>query len=132
MADITKEDVIEFIANMSVLELSELVKELEDKILALSRAQQMVGRIQTRARNAMHKGENADIKEYLVAQQKVREERAATAAEFIKHNVNPQDLAQRISGKSQLDSALGQRKAVPGSTRPDPRMPVRGTRQAGS
>ncbi|MDL1968090.1 MAG: 50S ribosomal protein L7/L12 [Deltaproteobacteria bacterium] len=31
MADITKEDVIEFIANMSVLELSELVKELEKK-----------------------------------------------------------------------------------------------------
>ncbi|WP_207692528.1 50S ribosomal protein L7/L12 [Desulfonema limicola] len=27
----TKDDVIEFIANMSVLELSELVKELEDK-----------------------------------------------------------------------------------------------------
>jgi len=31
MADITKDDVIEFIANMSVLELSELVKEFEDK-----------------------------------------------------------------------------------------------------
>jgi large subunit ribosomal protein L7/L12 len=31
MANVTKEDVIEFIANMSVLELSELVKELEDK-----------------------------------------------------------------------------------------------------
>jgi large subunit ribosomal protein L7/L12 len=31
MADITKEQVIEFIENMSVLELSELVKELEDK-----------------------------------------------------------------------------------------------------
>ncbi len=31
MADITKEDVIDFIANMSVLELSELIKELEDK-----------------------------------------------------------------------------------------------------
>ncbi|MCG8470460.1 MAG: 50S ribosomal protein L7/L12 [Desulfobacterales bacterium] len=31
MADITREDVIEFIANMTVLELSELVKELEDK-----------------------------------------------------------------------------------------------------
>ena len=30
-AEITKEDVIEFIANMSVLELSELVKEMEDK-----------------------------------------------------------------------------------------------------
>jgi large subunit ribosomal protein L7/L12 len=31
MADITKADVIEFIANMSVLDLSELVKELEEK-----------------------------------------------------------------------------------------------------
>jgi large subunit ribosomal protein L7/L12 len=31
MSDITKEDVIEFIANMSVLELSELVKEMEEK-----------------------------------------------------------------------------------------------------
>jgi large subunit ribosomal protein L7/L12 len=30
-ADITKEDVIEFIANMSVLDLSELIKEMESK-----------------------------------------------------------------------------------------------------
>jgi large subunit ribosomal protein L7/L12 len=31
MADITKNDVIEFIANMTVLELSEMVKDLEEK-----------------------------------------------------------------------------------------------------
>ena len=31
MSEITKQDVIDFIANMSVLELSELVKELEEK-----------------------------------------------------------------------------------------------------
>ncbi|TYO95225.1 LSU ribosomal protein L12P [Geothermobacter ehrlichii] len=31
MAEVTKEQVIEFIENMSVLELAELVKELEDK-----------------------------------------------------------------------------------------------------
>ena len=31
MAEVSKTDVIEFIANMSVLELSELIKELEDK-----------------------------------------------------------------------------------------------------
>ncbi|CAB5100490.1 LSU ribosomal protein L7p/L12p (P1/P2) [Olavius algarvensis associated proteobacterium Delta 3] len=31
MAEINKEDVIEFISNMTVLELSELVKEMEDK-----------------------------------------------------------------------------------------------------
>lgn len=31
MADISKQDVVDFIANMSVLELSEFVKELEEK-----------------------------------------------------------------------------------------------------
>ncbi len=31
MADVTKQDVIDFIAQMSVLDLSELVKELEEK-----------------------------------------------------------------------------------------------------
>ena len=31
MSNITKEDVIEFIANMSVIDLSELVKEMENK-----------------------------------------------------------------------------------------------------
>jgi large subunit ribosomal protein L7/L12 len=31
MANVTKEDVIQFVASMSVLELSELVKELEEK-----------------------------------------------------------------------------------------------------
>jgi large subunit ribosomal protein L7/L12 len=31
MADVTKQDVIDFIANMTVLDLSELVKELEEK-----------------------------------------------------------------------------------------------------
>ena len=31
MAEVTKEQVIEFISNMSVLELSEMVKELEEK-----------------------------------------------------------------------------------------------------
>ena len=30
-AEVTREDVVEFIANMSVLELSELVKEMEEK-----------------------------------------------------------------------------------------------------
>ena len=31
MAEVTKDDVVEFISNMSVIDLSELVKELEDK-----------------------------------------------------------------------------------------------------
>ncbi len=43
MADITKDDVIEFIANMSVLELSELVKELEEKFGVSAAAPVMMG-----------------------------------------------------------------------------------------
>ena len=31
MADITKDQVVDFISNMSVLEMSELVKEMEEK-----------------------------------------------------------------------------------------------------
>jgi len=36
MSEITKEQLIEHIANMTVLELSELVKELEEKFGALT------------------------------------------------------------------------------------------------
>ena len=42
MADTTKEDVIEFIANMTVLELSELVKEMEEKFGVSAAAPMMV------------------------------------------------------------------------------------------
>ena len=43
MADITKEDVIEFISNMSVLELSELVKEMEEKFGVSAQATVVAG-----------------------------------------------------------------------------------------
>ncbi|MFW6053073.1 MAG: 50S ribosomal protein L7/L12 [Desulfosalsimonas sp.] len=43
MAEITKQDVIDFIANMSVLELSELVKELEEKFGVSAAAPVAVG-----------------------------------------------------------------------------------------
>jgi large subunit ribosomal protein L7/L12 len=41
MANVTKDDVIEFVSNMSVLELSDLVKELEEKF-GVSAAMPMV------------------------------------------------------------------------------------------
>jgi len=48
---ITKEDVIEFISNMTVLELSELVKELEDKfgVKASAPVMAMAGMVQAPA-----------------------------------------------------------------------------------
>ena len=59
MASIAKEDVIEFISNMSVLELSEFVKELEEKFgvsaaapvaMAAMFGTELVGNTGTRAR----------------------------------------------------------------------------------
>ena len=47
-AEITKEDVIEFIANMSVLDLSELIKEMEEKFGVSAAAQ--IGRASCRER----------------------------------------------------------------------------------
>ena len=41
-ANISKEDVVEFVSNMSVLELSELIKELEDKFGVSAAAPMMV------------------------------------------------------------------------------------------
>ena len=38
MADITKDQVVDFIANMSVLEMSELVKEMEEKFGVIAAA----------------------------------------------------------------------------------------------
>ena len=43
MANVTKEDVIEFISNMSVLDLSQLVKELEEKFGVSAAAPVMMG-----------------------------------------------------------------------------------------
>lgn len=45
MADITKENVIDFIANMSVLELSELVKEMEEKFGVSAAAPVVMGAV---------------------------------------------------------------------------------------
>jgi len=42
MADITKQDVVDFIEKMTVLELSELVKELEEKLSPLKRRQNLM------------------------------------------------------------------------------------------
>ncbi|GIT73863.1 MAG: hypothetical protein Ct9H300mP28_36770 [Pseudomonadota bacterium] len=41
MANITKDQVIEFISNMSVLEMSELVKEMEEKFGVSAAAAQL-------------------------------------------------------------------------------------------
>jgi large subunit ribosomal protein L7/L12 len=43
MANVTKEDVIEFVSSMSVLELSELVKEMEEKFGVSAAAPVAVG-----------------------------------------------------------------------------------------
>ena len=51
MANITKDQVIEFISNMSVLEMSELVKEMEDKFGVSAAAAAVAAPVATGAGN---------------------------------------------------------------------------------
>ena len=67
MANVSKEDVIEFIANMTVLDLSELIKELEEKFgvsaaapVAMMAAGPGAGEVLD-GKNALKNGLQADI-----------------------------------------------------------------------
>ena len=64
MADITKEDVIEFIANMSVLDLSELVKEMEDKFGVSAAAPVAVAAVAPAGDGAGAAEEQTEIRRY--------------------------------------------------------------------
>ncbi len=129
----TEEGMLEFRSDASTIMAiwSAEKKELDDKVMALGRASQMVDRLLTRIENSKPQSDTADIRAYLASQQKARAARAKRTLAFLEHGVNPAELAKALQGKSQLDVALGLRKPAPGSTRPDPRIPVRGTRQAG-
>lgn len=112
-------------------------KEIDDNKRKIANMGNLSGRL-SRAMSEMRKrlakagklAEDNPIQNYLRQQAVVRAERAARAKAFMAQGINPKDIVKVMSGKSQLDMALNQRKAAPGSTRPDPRMPVRGTRQA--
>ena len=124
MADITKEDVIEFISNMTVLELSELVKELEDKFgVSAAAPVAMMAAAPGGAEGAAQEEEKTEFDVVLVAAgdkkiQVIKEVRAITglglkdakalvdeAPKPVKEGV-PKDEAESI--KTQLEEAGAQ------------------------
>lgn len=105
-------------------------KALTKKIESLSRILQRADRMLTHINNAKPNSDTADVRAYLEGQKKVRAERANRALALRERGLTLEAVANSIIGKAPLDMALNQRKPKPGSTRPDPRMPVRGTRQA--
>jgi hypothetical protein len=64
------------------------------------------------------------VQDYLEAQRKSREERAARAQRFIDAGTTAADVAERMRGGSKIDAAMRQRKPTPGSQRPALRVPV--------
>jgi hypothetical protein len=108
--------------NRDVNVLRGKISQLSDLSGKLDRAVQQANR---------GKIEKSPIQEYLKGQQAVRADKAARRKKFLEQGLDAGELAKELSGKSGIDAALNQRKPKPGSTRPDPRMPVRGTRQAG-
>jgi len=122
MAEITKADVIEFVANMSVLELSELIKEMEEKFGVSAAAPMAVAAAMPAAAAAVEE-EKTEFDVILTTSgdkkiQVIKEIRAITglglkdakalvdgAPATVKEAV-PKDEAQKI--KAQLEEAGGQ------------------------
>ncbi len=113
-------------ANVVCLEWQREKKRLEDAIVRLSTLSATADARLNRIKRARPNHDTEHLREYLARQAQVREQRAKRAQAFLDQGINAGDLANTISGKSQLDQALNQRKPKLGSTRPAPRMPVRG------
>jgi large subunit ribosomal protein L7/L12 len=123
MADISKQDVIEFIANMTVLELSELIKELEEKFGVSAAAPVAMMAAGPAAEGGAQAEEKTEFDVILVAHgdkkiQVIKEVRAITglglkdakdlvdgAPKPVKEGV-PKDEAEKI--KAQLEEAGAQ------------------------
>lgn len=63
MANVSKDDVIEFISNMSVLDLSQLVKELEEKFGVSARVRDFLPSLKFDAAESMLASGNASYEE---------------------------------------------------------------------
>ncbi len=113
-------------ANVVCLEWQKEKKRLEAAIVRLSNLSASADARLNRLKRSRPNHDTEELRGYLARQAQVREERAKRARAFLDQGINAGDLANTISGKSQLDQALNQRKPKLGSTRPAPRMPVRG------
>ncbi len=119
--------------NAAVLKVNEWnrsKKLLHNKVINLSRLSEKATNFLNRMRRSKTTGADPTISNYLAQQKKVREEKAARAKAFIDQGIDANVLIGQLSGKSKLDQAMNQRKPARGSTRPDPRMPVRGMQGA--
>lgn len=124
MADITKDDVIEYISNMSVLELSELIKEMEEKFgVSAAAPVQMMGGVGGEAAAAAPEEEKTEFDVILTSPgdkkiQVIKEIRAITglglkdakalvdeAPKPVKEGIAKEE-AEKI--KTQLEEAGGQ------------------------
>ena len=123
MADITKEDVIEFIANMSVLDLADMVKEMEEKFGVSAAAPMAMAAVAPGAGGEAAAEEQTEFDVILIAHgdkkiQVIKEVRALTslglkdakslvdgAPQAVKEGI-PKDEAEKI--KEQLEGVGAQ------------------------
>ena len=101
-------------------------KRLQNNIVNLSQVSARATIWLQRMRKDKTTGGDPSVVEYLSRQKKVRAAKAARAQALLDQGIDAKLLASQLSGKSTLDMALNQRKPARGSSRPDPRMPVKG------
>lgn len=102
------------------------VKRLNSEMTMWARRVDIVTRVQTKMNRQQDSNPNGTaISKFLAQQNNARVERAKRASAFLTKGTDAQAVLEQISKGSKLDTAMSQRKAKPGSTRPDPRLPVR-------
>lgn len=113
--------------NASERKLNDLDAEgrrIAKEISMWARRADIISRVRDRAKRASGEKQHT-IQDFLKRQREARTDRAERARAFITAGTTAQDVVKELSGKSPIDTALGQRKAKLGSTRPAMGLPVR-------
>ena len=112
-------------ANNKCLQLNRDMNKAKDELKVWSERINIIDRVMNRIRRAKNIRPDQDaIQSFLKRQHEARAERAERAQEFLRASTSARAVLEQVATGSKLDKALQQRKPAPGSTRPDPRLPV--------
>ncbi len=111
-------------ASAKSIELAKVREEATEQLKVLGFRQELVSQVLAKHQRANPSKEPSEIQRYIQRQAEARAVRAERAQAFIKAGTSATDVAEQLRVGSKLDQAMRQRKPSPGSTRPDPRLPL--------
>jgi len=112
-------------ANAYFMEMDKEVKKLQIRMKNLSTRVNVASRFQEQHQRQKNRGDGSILKQFQKRQLEARQAKVENARKFLAANTSADDVAKQLNPRSPLDTAMRARKPAIGSTRPDPRLPVR-------